>query len=162
MREARWGRLGPLGPLVGLWRARLSRGRKSGESGVAAVEFAILLPVLLIILAGLVDFSLIFYNQAMLTNASREAARAGIVLREPKMTTDDIANVAIAYSNRHLISPGGAGKLGVDVNRESPIDFATRLTVSVNYDYSGILLDSFVGAISGPLRITATTVMLNE
>lgn len=140
------------------------RGRRlrPAEGGVAAVEFAILLPVILIILAGLIDFSLIFYNQAMVTNASREAARAGIVLRDPKLSTKQIGDIAVAYCQRNLISPGGAGKLDVNVDQESPIGFATRLTVSVTYDYTGLLLDRFLAALSAPLPISATTVMLNE
>jgi Flp pilus assembly protein TadG len=35
--------------------------------------------MLLLILAGIADFGILFYNKQVLTNASREGARAGIV-----------------------------------------------------------------------------------
>lgn len=49
------------------------------ENGVAAIEFAIVLPLLLLLLFGIIEFSILLYDKAMITNASREGARAGIV-----------------------------------------------------------------------------------
>ena len=51
----------------------------SNANGAAAVEFAIVVPLLLLLLFGIIEFSLLLYNKAMLTNASREGARFGIV-----------------------------------------------------------------------------------
>jgi Flp pilus assembly protein TadG len=45
------------------------------ERGAAAVEFALLLPVLLLIVGGIVDFGRFFYTQNITVNASREGAR---------------------------------------------------------------------------------------
>ncbi|MCK5219206.1 pilus assembly protein, partial [bacterium] len=45
------------------------------QRGAAAVEFAIVLPLLALILFGTIDFALLFYNKQVLTNASREGAR---------------------------------------------------------------------------------------
>jgi len=55
-----------------------------GEKGVAALEFAIVLPFLILLAVGICEFGFILYNQQVLTNAAREGARAGIVQR-----TDD-------------------------------------------------------------------------
>jgi hypothetical protein len=55
-----------------------------GENGVAALEFAIVLPFLILLAVGICEFGFILYNQQVLTNAAREGARAGIVQR-----TDD-------------------------------------------------------------------------
>jgi Flp pilus assembly protein TadG len=59
------------------------------ESGQALVEFALVLPVLLIVLLGIVDFgrALNYYNDA--THLSAEAARFAVVNRKP-----DVANAA--------------------------------------------------------------------
>lgn len=46
--------------------------------GVAAVEFAIIMPVLLLILAGLMDFGWAFYWKHNVTNASRAGARYAV------------------------------------------------------------------------------------
>lgn len=45
------------------------------EKGQAMVEFALVLPILLLFIGGLIDFGWIFYNQLSANNASREAAR---------------------------------------------------------------------------------------
>ena len=51
------------------------------QEGASAVEFAIILPLLLILVFGIIEFSILFYDKAMITNASREGARVGIVYR---------------------------------------------------------------------------------
>ena len=51
---------------------------KSPERGAAVVEFAIVLPFLMLLLIGIIELGLLFYNQQVLTNASREGARSGI------------------------------------------------------------------------------------
>lgn len=48
------------------------------ERGAIIVEFAILLPFFLLLVIGMIEFGLLFYNQQVITNASREGARAGI------------------------------------------------------------------------------------
>ena len=45
------------------------------ERGAAAVEFALVLPILLVILLGILDFGLYYYNDLQLTHAARDAAR---------------------------------------------------------------------------------------
>jgi len=50
---------------------------KRGESGVAAVEFALILPVLMLILFGILNYGILLYDQAVITNAAREGARWG-------------------------------------------------------------------------------------
>jgi len=57
-------------------RQLLRRGR--GQEGAAAVEFAIILPILLLLLAGFFDFGWLFYWNHSVTNASRAGARYGV------------------------------------------------------------------------------------
>ncbi|MGI6728515.1 MAG: TadE family protein [Anaerovoracaceae bacterium] len=45
------------------------------EEGQAMVEFALVLPVLILILAGIIDFGWIFFNTLNANNACREATR---------------------------------------------------------------------------------------
>lgn len=49
------------------------------ENGQALVEFAIVLPLLLLIICGIIDFGWLFYNQLSLENCAREGARYGAV-----------------------------------------------------------------------------------
>ena len=46
-----------------------------GERGAAAVEFALILPILLLLVLGLVEFGRVFNGQVSLSNAAREGAR---------------------------------------------------------------------------------------
>ena len=46
-----------------------------GERGAALVEFALVLPLLLVVIAGIVDFGFLFQRYEVVTNAAREGAR---------------------------------------------------------------------------------------
>lgn len=136
---------------------------KSGrEQGAAAVEFALVLPLFLIIVFGIVEFSIALYDKAIITNASREAARAGIVLKSPKLSVGEIQNVALNYCQAHLISFGNSTVPIVSVPTGGGGDFGTPLTVSVSYKYSGFALGLLLSAFAAPFNLSATTVMNNE
>lgn len=45
------------------------------ENGQAMVEFALVFPILILLVAVIIDFGWIYYNQLTANNASREAAR---------------------------------------------------------------------------------------
>lgn len=63
-------------------RAPLSRrgiGRARRRNGQSLVEFAVVLPIFLLVLAGILDFGLALYSQMTIINASREGARFGVV-----------------------------------------------------------------------------------
>ncbi|HRT82339.1 MAG TPA: TadE/TadG family type IV pilus assembly protein [Oscillospiraceae bacterium] len=49
------------------------------EKGQSLIEFALILPILLILVGGIIDFGWLFYNQSSLNNAAREGARYAIV-----------------------------------------------------------------------------------
>ncbi len=51
------------------------------QQGVAAVEFALALPLLLMLIFGLIDFGLAMYAKGLITNASQEGARFGAIYR---------------------------------------------------------------------------------
>jgi len=103
------------------------------DRGAAAVEMALVLPVLLLVLFGLVDFGRAFNTQMQLTQAAREAVRvvamgqpgdagsrasAGLVGLTPSPTTSVVsscpagnitanAEVTVSYTF-HFITPVGA------------------------------------------------------
>lgn len=49
------------------------------EKGQAMVEFALTLPILVLILCGIIDFGWLYYNQITLNNAAREGARYAVI-----------------------------------------------------------------------------------
>jgi Flp pilus assembly protein TadG len=66
-----------------LIRLRQLLRRSRGQEGSAAVEFAIVLPILILLLAGFFDFGWLFYWQHTVTNASRAGARYGVQANYP-------------------------------------------------------------------------------
>ena len=51
------------------------RRRRRSDSGAELIELAIVLPILLIVVAGIVDFGFLFQRYEAVTNAAREGAR---------------------------------------------------------------------------------------
>ena len=66
------------------------------SKGASAVEFAIILPMLVLLVFGIIELSFALYDKAMITNASREGARVGIVYRSPGITNAEITSVVMA------------------------------------------------------------------
>jgi Flp pilus assembly protein TadG len=126
------------------------------------VELALVLPVFLLLVFGLVELSVALYDQAVLVNASREGARAGIVLRNPKLTTADIQQVVLNYTNGSLITFGATATPVVTVTQSSPAVFPNPLKVQVDYTYTGLGLGSMMSAVTQPLVLSATASMINE
>ena len=53
--------------------------QRPGRQGAAAVEFAVVLPLFLLLLAGIIEFGQVFRIQHALSNACRRGARSAIV-----------------------------------------------------------------------------------
>lgn len=141
--------------------ARLPR-LGSDDRGVAALEFVLVFPFLMTVLFGIVDTSLLLCDKAVITNASREAARAGVVVRVPQMAASDVANVALAYTQNSLVTGGTATTPTVSVTQASGTSPGSPLSVTVTYTYEGLVLGSAMSALTGPVTVSATTVMNYE
>ena len=83
---------------LGPWaREESMRVKRNDQRGASAVEFALILPVLFVLGFGIIEFSVALYDKAMITNASREGARAGIVFKIPPVTDEEIGDVVNRY-----------------------------------------------------------------
>jgi Flp pilus assembly protein TadG len=131
------------------------------ERGIAALEFVLMLPFLLLVLFGVIDVSMILCDKAVITNASREAARAGVVLRVPPWSSAQIQNVALSYTRNNLVSGGtpAAAKAVAQVGTQAS---GSPLTVTVSFTYQGLVVGSIFSAMTGPVTISAVTVMNYE
>jgi Flp pilus assembly protein TadG len=133
--------------------------RRLNEQGAAAAEFAILLPVLLTILFGIIEFGMLMYGREIVTNATREGARAGIVQGPPKRTAGEITTIATNYLT-------GTGVNLADVTftvTGAGLTNPNTLTVSATYLYRFLIpyIPTVVG-IPNPLPIPIQTVMRHE
>ncbi len=76
------------------------------EDGQAMVEFALILPILFLLLSGILDFGWIFGNHLLASNAGREAARYTAIHYYDSKTDDDraiaegiVTNIAPSLDN---------------------------------------------------------------
>jgi len=133
--------------------------------GVAAVELAICLPILILLVCGSIEFGLLFYNEQVITNASREGVRAGIVAGTK---IADIKTIVENYCDGKLINLNGSNELqssliftnpDADGDNEPDPDTNNDIFVRVDYDYdflfAGIL--GFTGK-----TLSAKTIMRME
>jgi hypothetical protein len=85
------------------------------QRGATAVEFAIILPLLLLVVFGIIEISLLLFNKHVITHACREGARAGIVARGDRFRYGasgfgvdevDVRSVVTDWLGGHLITFG--------------------------------------------------------
>jgi len=112
------------------------------QRGVAAVEFAIILPILALLLFGIIEFSLLLYNQQVITNASREGARFAVNPIPKIEQASEIETIVEDYISDRLISFGNnQNALVIQVNGLGG-NAGSNLTVTVTYEY-GFLIPGF-------------------
>jgi Flp pilus assembly protein TadG len=137
------------------------------QKGTSAVEFAIVLPLLMVFVFGIIEFGLVFYNKAMVTNASREAARAGIVYRDPPLTVAEIQSVVDDYCGGMLVSFGSSLGAVTTVPSGECLNHGDELVVNVAYQYEFLLIPDFLtaffsGGMPGSIDVSAVTRMRCE
>ncbi len=126
--------------------------------GVAAVEMALVLPILVVLVLGIIEFGILMFTQQVITNASREGARQGIVLATPRPTQGDVQNVVDNYLTTASLDGGIAVVTVVGAGGAT----GTNLTVSVTYPYQFIALNNFVPGLPDPFPLNASTIMVLE
>ena len=117
------------------------------EQGQTMAEFAIVLPILVVLLFGIVQFGILFNNYVTLTDAARAGARAAAVSRQ---SGDPVgaATTAVRASGADL----NQGSLGVNVS--STWMPGSQVTVTATYPYSISLLGWVVTAGSLTTKTT--------
>ena len=137
-------------------RKRLRSRRDARDSGAAAVEFALVLPILLLLVFGIVDFGRLYFTQITLTDAAREGARvlalegaAGSGYSATQASDDAEARVQDAVSG-----VDGA----VNVSSGTCTD-GQPVTVTVTTDFSFLTPLPDLAGILGITTVTGTGVM---
>jgi Flp pilus assembly protein TadG len=135
------------------WKAWV-RGRlpRSNERGAAAVEFALVAPLLLVLVFGIIDFGMLMNTKTVIANAAREGARDGSISHSVAVIDSSVdaalgnipaANVTITVgcigpAPTYTVCPAG----GFDANVKS----GGTLQVTVKYHYNWITpLPSLIG-----------------
>lgn len=141
---------------------RYSTPRLTRNIGGAMIEFALVLPLLLLVTFGIIEFSIALYDKAVITNASREGARAGVIFRTPALTDEQISTIVIDASEAHLITFGAATTPQVSVTRPNGGTAGNPLTVTVTYDFTGLMLGDLLSVMTGTHTLVSATTMVIE
>jgi Flp pilus assembly protein TadG len=105
------------------------------ERGQTMTEFALVLPVLVVLVLAIAQFGVAFNNYVTLTDAARAAARKGAVSRESGDPTGDCQAAGYA-AGADLKNPG----TDFIVNCSSSWSIGSDVTVTATYPYSISLL----------------------
>jgi Flp pilus assembly protein TadG len=82
-----------------------SRRRSGRGRGQALVEFALVIPIFLLVLSGILDFGFMLYSRMTVINAAREGAHAAITLVGTTTTT----TIPSVVKDRAVSSTTGSG-----------------------------------------------------
>lgn len=134
---------------------------RKNERGQALVEFAILLPVLLFLVVGIIEFSRAWNAHQVLTDAAREGARNAVVANSETQT--DVENRIRNYFSQ-------SGFDGSQATITFPLGFKTgagnSTAVRVEFPYRFIFLKVFMqlafGSPDGTVTLATEAVMRNE
>jgi Flp pilus assembly protein TadG len=127
----------------------IKRFRSKRENGQTMVEFALVLPILLMLLLGIIQFGIAFNNYLAVTDAVRAGARQGAVARY-LAPGDRCASV----ENRVRESADNLDQAQLTVSCASTFNAGEDVTVSASYPYDIDILGMVV--MSGNLTATTT------
>ena len=108
-----------------------ARRSRSSEDGQTAVEFALVLPILAVLLFAIVEFGVTFHDYVTVTDASRVAARKAAVSRH---LGDNGAAAEAAGEN--AAASLNDDVLGVDCSADDWEEPGTDVSCTVTYPYS--------------------------
>lgn len=117
------------------------------DSGQDLIEYALILPLLLLLFIGIIEFGMIIFSYDTIANAAREGARVGIISGR--------TDAQVSTATRQLTLGLDQSALNVTVDRSNPE--AIRVIVQYNAPLlTGVFVQSIGGSSSVPLQATAT------
>jgi Flp pilus assembly protein TadG len=141
------------------------RQHRSSRQGQSVVEFAFVLPLLLLLTFGIIEFGFFVYNKQIITNAAREGARIGIIATQPRVPAsgaDSITSIVDAYCSNYLVTFGNTSSAVTTVTGYAPdAGFGSNLSVKVDYEYSFLFFPVLLN-MSKVSSIEAVSVMRYE
>jgi Flp pilus assembly protein TadG len=113
------------------------------ERGQSLVEMALVLPLLLLLLAGIIDFGRAFNNYIIITNAAREGARAA------SHFPDNPVRIKATVRQEAADSGLDPDAIRITIVPECCALAGERIEVSAEYDF-----DTILGSIIGVPSLT--------
>ena len=126
---------------------------RRGRRGQALVEFALVIPIVVLLLISLFDLGRAVYAYTTITNAARDGARLAIVQQAGVeneaadqavgLGVDPATDVDVAYRTPDLTGTCAAVSIGCVAE------------VTVNYDFSAVT--PLIGNLVGPITMASTS-----
>ena len=127
--------------------------RLRDRRGQSMVEFALVLPILLLVVFGATEFGRAWMTMNILTAAAREGARLAVV------TAPDV--VAVNARVTEVCTAARVNPTVINVVGPDPLDLERRVTVTVQTDFT-VLSAQILGTFAGTFPLTAVAVMRHE
>ena len=126
--------------------------------GQALAEFALVLPLILLFIAGIVEMGRAWNIKQAVTDAAREGARYAVVQSDPEMTPDD---VKAKIEERLLLAAIDSATIQFSPDFHVP---GSETTVTVSTGHRMGLMGILLGWAGGPTVVTISTeaTMRNE
>lgn len=143
------------------------RNRLRDQRGVELVEFALTLPLLLVLVFALMDFGILLQRYQVVTNAAREGARLASMASLGYNNTDVTNRVNSYLSAGGVPSPATTATTTV-TNASFTRSDGTAVpltTVTVTYTYPMTVFSRFIrliGGSSGPMTLRGVASMRVE
>ena len=135
------------------------RRRRRTNSGQALVEFAVVVPILILLILGLVDFARAWNTYQVITDAAREGARTAVIDNPTITEADVLATMTSAMSRAGLNTAYATVTItGFRSGRGNPA------TVQIDYVHELGWVGLLLALASGDEFLTLSTqfVMRNE
>jgi Flp pilus assembly protein TadG len=131
------------------------------SAGTSIVEMSLVLPLLLLLIFGIGEFSIAFTQWETITNAAREGAREGVVFRGGACDAGTVDNEVAQAVDTYITSSGlTTGSVTAAVTGACA-GSGTPLRVSVSAPYRFQMLPGLAG-LTPVITLGATSVMRNE
>ena len=144
---------------------RLNAQKWASERGAEVIEFAIILPLLLLIIFGLIDFGFLFQRYIVLTNAAMEGARVAVLPGYGQADAEDRARSYATQSGvpdtADLTVSAAPGTVPGAAAGETWPAWVVTVTFRHEYSYMGPIAEMFGGSFSS-VFLTATSTMRSQ
>ena len=132
------------------YAGRTMKWRIDGDKGQDLVEYALVLPLFLLLFIGTIEFGLLFFQYTVITNAAREGARAGIA-RET--TTCNLACVKSNINNAARAIVVGLDEDALIIEEPQFPNSGAQVSVTVRYQ-TGFMTQLLIDAVGGSGKLT--------
>jgi len=134
---------------------------KEGKKGQSTLEFALILPLLLMITVLIIELSLLFHNYLMITQLSREAARLGALGGTNQQIMDMINTAKLRLVNTYLLA-GEILEEEISILPASETDREKGGNISISIPYRVYLNIPYFGEAIGVKMIAGSTMRIER